>query len=163
MPVAKHLNEHTSSRQGIFPEDRFICHKETDAYDCPAGKVLTKRTVHENKQNIEYGASKKDCSSCSLRSQCTRSKGSRTVQRPVRKDELDLMMIIATTDEAKKDLKTRQHLMERSFARSTRFRFDRARWRGLWKVAIQEYLICAIQNIQTLIRYGGKATEGVTT
>ena len=47
--------------------------------------------------------------------------------------------------------------MERSFARATRYEFDRARHRGLWKVAIQEYLVCAVQNIMTLIsRTGGK-------
>ena len=39
--------------------------------------------------------------------------------------------------------------------------FDRARWRGLWKVAIQEYLVSAIQNIETLLRYGRKPTKGV--
>ena len=32
--------------------------------------------------------------------------------------------------------------------------FDRARWRGRWRVQIQEYLISAIQNIQVLLRYG---------
>ena len=160
MPSIKALYEDKGSRKGIFPENRFSYHKETDTYICPAGKILKKRKVHECKQNIAYGASRKDCASCSLRSECTRSKESRTVQRSIRKDELDRMMAIATSDQAKKDLKTRQHLMERSFARSTRFRFDRARWRGLWKVAIQEYLICAIQNIQTLIRHGRKQTQG---
>lgn len=159
MRPAKLVRENTSSRQGIFPEEQFTYKEETDTYVCPAGKVLRKRTLHENKQSIEYGASKKDCVSCPLRPECTRSKGPRTVQRPVRKAELDGMLKEAISDEAKKDLKTRQHLMERSFARSTRFRFDRARWRGLWKIAIQEYLICAIQNIQTLIRYGGKEAE----
>jgi hypothetical protein len=53
--------------------------------------------------------------------------------------------------------------MERSYARSTRFGFDRARWRGLWKVGIQEYFVSAIQNIETLIRYGKKPTKGVRT
>lgn len=62
---------------------------------------------------------------------------------------------------AKHDIKTRQHLMERSFARSTRYDFDNARWRGLWKMKIQEYLTCAIQNIQTLIRYGSKPQKAV--
>ena len=32
--------------------------------------------------------------------------------------------------------------------------FDRARWRGLWRVQIQEYLISAVQNIEVLLRYG---------
>jgi hypothetical protein len=44
--------------------------------------------------------------------------------------------------------------MERSYARGTWYGFDRARWRGLWRVQIQEYLISAVQNIQVLLRYG---------
>ena len=44
--------------------------------------------------------------------------------------------------------------MERSFARAKRYGYDRARWRGLWRVRIQEYLTAAIQNIQILLKYG---------
>ena len=44
--------------------------------------------------------------------------------------------------------------MERSYARGTRYGYDRARWRGLWRVQIQEYLVSAVQNIQVLLRYG---------
>ena len=163
VPTIKAITSTTSSREGIFPEERFVYHKETDTYTCPAGHVLKKRSLHEDKQNIEYGASKKDCDACSLRSGCTRSKGFRTVQRHVRQEELAHMLALTKTYAAKNDLKTRQHLMERSYARSTRFGFDRARWRGLTKVGIQEYLICLIQNIATLIRYGKKPTKGVRT
>ena len=53
---------------------------------------------------------------------------------------------------SKKDIKTRQHLMERSFARGVRYGFKRARWRRLWRVRIQEYLTAAIQNIMILVR-----------
>jgi hypothetical protein len=53
---------------------------------------------------------------------------------------------------SQKDIKTRQHLMERSFAHAVRFGFKRARWRGLWRVQIQEYLTAAIQNIMILIK-----------
>jgi hypothetical protein len=53
--------------------------------------------------------------------------------------------------ESKKDIKTRQHLSERSFARSVRYRFKRARWRNLWRMEIQDHLIGAIQNITVLI------------
>lgn len=163
VPVVKHLNEQTSSRQGIFPEDRFTYKKETDVYRCPAGKVLRKRTFHPQRQTTEYAASKKDCQACSLRDQCTRDKNGRSVQRHVRKEDLDYMLAIALTPEAKRDLKRRQHGMERSFARSVRFGFDRARWRGLWKVAIQEHLVSAIQNIGTLIRLVRRPTKGVIT
>jgi len=163
MPVVKLLNENIGSREGIFPENRFAYDRKTDMYTCPAGKTLKKRTLHENKQNIEYAASKKDCTVCTARSDCTKSRGPRTVQRHVRQEELDLMLTIARSHQARSDLKTRKHLMERSYARSTRFGFDRARWRGVWKVAIQEYLIAAIQNIQILIRYAKQPTKVVLT
>jgi transposase len=163
MPVIKVLYEHTGSRKGIFPAERFVYDKEADTYTCPQGKRLTKRHVYEEKGNVEYSAAKKDCGGCSLRPHCTRSTGPRTVQRHLRQEELDCMIIIAQSDHAKKDLKTRKHLMERSWARSTRYRFDRARWRGLWKVAIQEYFIAAIQNIQTLLRYGRQSGQTVLT
>ena len=52
--------------------------------------------------------------------------------------------------------------MERSFARGTRYGFDRARWRGLWRVEIQEYLISAAQNIQILLRYGYQPKKSLT-
>ena len=63
--------------------------------------------------------------------------------------------------QAKRDIKTRQHLMERSFARGTRYGYDQARWRGLWRVQIQEYLIASIQNLQVLLKYGGQPTRGL--
>jgi hypothetical protein len=51
--------------------------------------------------------------------------------------------------------------MERSFAKSTRYGFDQARWRGLWRMRIQEYLTCAIQNMQVLIAHASKPTKAV--
>ena len=42
--------------------------------------------------------------------------------------------------------------MERAFARSYRHGYQRARWRRLWRVQIQEYLTATIQNIMTLLR-----------
>jgi transposase len=153
MPVLKDSIANTGSRKGIFSEEQFIYDGQADSFTCPAGKVLKKRTLHKDKQNVEYAASRKNCASCLLKSQCTKSKTGRTVQRHLRQDELDMMFAATQTPQAKRDIKTRQHLMERSFARSTRFDFDRSRWRGLWKLSIQEYLVSAIQNIQTLIRH----------
>jgi len=51
--------------------------------------------------------------------------------------------------------------MERSFARGERYGYDRARWRGLWRVQIQEYLIAAVQNIEVLFRYGAQPKRGL--
>jgi len=115
---------------------------------CPAGSQLKPKSLHLNRQSRDYAAPKKICSSCTLREQCRKNKSGRTIKRHLRQEELDRMR------EASRDIRTRQHLMERSFARSTRYGFDRARWRGIWRVQIQEYLISAIQDIQVLLRYG---------
>ncbi len=42
--------------------------------------------------------------------------------------------------------------MERSFAQATRYGYQRAHWRRLWRVQIQEYLTAAIQNIKILLK-----------
>jgi len=43
--------------------------------------------------------------------------------------------------------------MERSFADATNCHgFKRARWRGLWKQAIQDLLIATAQNLRKLVR-----------
>ena len=88
---------------------------------------------------------------CPIRNKCTRSKSGRTLKRHARQDELDAIVEHARSRESKKDLKTRQHLCERSFAQSTHYGFKRARWRSLWRMEIQDYLIAAIQNIKVLI------------
>ena len=66
------------------------------------------------------------------------------------------------SSQARGDIKTRQHLMERSFARGKRYGFDRARWRKLWRVKIQEYLVAAIQNIEVLLRYGNQPRRSLS-
>jgi len=64
-----------------------------------------------------------------------------------------MMLKIAHSREAKKDIKTRQHLSERSFAQSKRYGYKRARWRRLWRMQIQDFLIAALQNIMILINH----------
>lgn len=138
----------------IFGEDRFRYDAAKDVYLCPAGQEMKRKSLHQNRHGIDYAAPKKVCATCELRDQCTRNKMGRTVKRHLRQEDLDRMRQACQSAKAKRDIKTRQHLMERSFARAKRYGFDRARWRGLWRMRIQEYLICAIQNIQVLIGGG---------
>jgi len=46
-------------------------------------------------------------------------------------DDLNSMLKQANSSGSKKDIRTRQHLMERSFAQATCYGFKRARWRRL--------------------------------
>jgi transposase len=154
IPDLKGAQSNSGQRAGIFSEEEFIYDKETDTYTCPSGKKLRRKSLHMHRGSIDYAASKSDCSVCELMPRCTKNKAGRTLKRHLRQEELDYMRALAGTRISKNDIKTRQHLMERSFARAKRYGFDRARWRGLWRVRIQEYLTAVIQNIQILIKYG---------
>ena len=70
----------------------------------------------------------------------------------VRQEELDVMVKKAESRNARRDIKHRQDLSERSFAWSTRYGYKRARWRNLWRMEIQDFLIAAVQNITVLIK-----------
>jgi len=147
----------------IFDEKDFQYQPETDTYLCPAGHHLKRSSYKPQRDVYEYRGSSKVCRNCSFVTQCTKSKNGRTLKRHRRQDDLGKMRSAAQSPASQRDIRTRQHLMERSFARATRYGFKRARWRRLWRVQIQEFLISAIQNIMVLLSYGkscGRAQEG---
>ena len=133
-------------------KEAFTYNAEADTFSCPAGQALKRRKFFKKRQHYEYVASAGTCNSCQLKKQCTKSKSGRTLKRHVRQDDLDSMLKQASSPESKKDIRTRQHLMERSFAQATCYGYQRARWRRLWRVQIQEYLTAAIQNIKILLK-----------
>lgn len=152
IPSLEQTQKGTGRQKGIFPRELFIYDYAKDIFICPAGEILKKRKLYKKRKHYEYIASAKTCNSCRLKQECTRSKSGRTLKRHVRQHDIDIMITQAISAESKKDIKTRQHLMERSFARGTRYGYKRARWRRLWRVQIQEYLTAAIQNIMVLLQ-----------
>jgi transposase len=141
------------NRNGKFSDEAFSYDPEDDVYLCPAGHRLQRTRYDRNHETFQYQGQAKICKACSLRDRCTDSKRGRTLRRHLRHEEVRLMRERAQSFGSKKDIRTRQHLMERSFARAVRFGFKRARWRRLWRVRIQEYLTAAIQNIMILVQY----------
>jgi transposase len=144
--------EKTQNHGEIYSKEDFKYDPETDTFKCPAGQQLFKKRFHENRNAYDYEPAKGVCRGCSLRSKCTRSKTSRSINRHARQDDLDSMLRESQSRSSMKDIKKRQDLSERSFAQSTRYGFKQARWRGLVRVTIQDYLIASIQNIMKLIK-----------
>jgi transposase/uncharacterized protein (UPF0179 family) len=138
---------------GILPKESFIYDEGADSFICPAGERLTRRRFNTHRQQWEYTGSRKTCGRCALQPQCTRSKAGRSLKRHKRQAQLDRMLSQAESVQGQADRKTRQHLMERSFGRGTRYGIKQARWRRLWRVEIQEYLTATIQNMVVLVRY----------
>jgi transposase len=161
IPSLESTQENTGRKKGIYPKEAFTYDAARDVFICPAGNELRKRKLIAHRNHYEYIAASRICRTCHLRAECSRSKSGRTVKRHVRQEELDRMLQGASSRDSQKDIKTRQHLMERSFARSTRYGFKRARWRRDWRVEIQEYLTAAIQNISILLRYAKEPASGV--
>ena len=137
----------------VLSKEPFTYDAATDGFICPAGERLTRRRFSSQRQQWEYTASKRMWSRCGLQSQCTRSKAGRSLKRHLRQQALDKMLYQAESAQSWRDRKTRQHLMERCFARGTRYGIKQARWRRLWRVEIQEYLTATIQNMVVLVRY----------
>jgi transposase len=161
IPDLREASVKRAEKLKIFSEEQFEYDPQSDTYRCPAGNRLKPKSLHMNRQSRDYAASWTVCAVCSLRERCTRNKSGRTIKRHLRQEELDRMREASRSSEAKRDIKTRQHLMERSYARGTWYGFDRARWRRLWRVEIQEYLIAAIQNIEVLLRYGERPKKSL--
>ena len=140
----------TGRRKGIFEPKEFVFNPQEDLFICPAGEQLKPRKIKKKRNHVEYAATAKVCNQCPLKHRCTRSKQGRTLKRHLRQEELDQMLAESQSRSSRRDIKKRQHLMERSFAQASRYGFDRARWRRLWRVQIQEYLVAAVQNIRIL-------------
>jgi hypothetical protein len=140
--------------EGIYEEEQFSYDALSNTYRCPADQLMKPRRLHLQRLTWEYVTAKGTCLVCHLRQYCTRSRTGRTIHRHRDQTQLDKARKIAKSNAAKRDLKRRQHLMERSFADATNCHgLKRARWRGLWRQAIQDLLIAIVQNLRKLIRH----------
>jgi transposase len=154
IPVLKQTQDKQERRREIFPESVFLYDAQTDTYTCPAGQTLRRRKHWVDRKAFEYVTARGVCQRCPLRIQCTRSQSAgRTLKRHERQEILESLRIQAQSRSSKKDIQIRQHFMERSFAHGTRFGLKRARWRGQWRVQIQDYLVAIVQNIQLLMTH----------
>jgi transposase len=102
-----------SRKRGLFAKDDFRYNPEQDYYWCPAGEKLSFRfqTTEKNRE-IKYYATNA-CASCSIKAQCTRSKGGRRITRWVHEDVLDEMQSRVSANRDKMEL--RKQLAEHPF------------------------------------------------
>lgn len=140
--------------QSLFAEGAFTYDAKNDVYLCPAGQSLKPLPIDPVRRRIKYKAPVAACKACALRGQCTTSSQGRTLHRHENQDTLDRARAQAHSAAARRNRKRRRHLMERSFADATNnHHFKRARWRGLWRQQIQDYLIGAVQNVRILLAH----------
>ena len=160
--INAHLGQPPSQMQGKYPASAFDYEPEQDRYRCPAGHHLYYHNFKKDQQLIEYRIEKRSlCACCKLRSQCTSGKAGRTLSRPLFGELVEAGRAQAKSPAGLRDRARRKHLMEGSFAdAANNHGFKRARWRGLWRQQIQDWLIAVVQNLRILMRKGGKLGTG---
>ena len=161
--ITSHLGDlaeshrNTGRKRGIFAESEFVYDAESDTYRCPGGQILKRRRHKKKRKAYEYAVSPKICAGCGKREQCTRSKTGRSIKRHEGQEWIEAARAQAHSWAAKQDRRRRKYLMEGSFAdAANQHGFKRARWRGLWRQRIQDWIIAACQNLRLLLALGWK-------
>jgi len=155
--ITTHLGQVQAPVKGVFPVSQFVYQADQDRYRCPAGHYLYYHNFKKDDQLIEYRIERAQlCAECSLRACCTRSATGRTVTRPIFSELVEAGRQQAQSAAARASFARRKHLIEGSFAdASNNHGFKRARWRGLWRQQIQDWLIAAVQNLRILVSHRG--------
>jgi transposase len=139
-----------NEKLGLFSKDDFRYDKATDTYQCPAGALLTFRfdTV-EHGRHIRYYATPA-CGGCTLKPQCTRSKGGRRITRWV--DEQLLEEMEQRVRSRPEVMKQRKELVEHPFGTMKRG-WDHGYFlmRGLEKVRTEFSLTVLAYNLRRVL------------
>lgn len=147
-------------KDGAFPSTAFTFDHEANEYACPAGKRLKKywRKMTKPRSGVtkegfmRYFASKSDCSSCALKTQCTPNQPARAVTRHIYEGARDLAREIATTD-AYVDAQRRRKKVEMLYAHLKRImKLDRLRLRGPNGARDEFHLAATAQNLRKLAK-----------
>ena len=138
---------------GLFGPERFRYDPRADVFICPSGEELIRRKFYTSRGHYEYLARAGVCAACVLRAHCTRSQQGRTLKRHPQQELLERARRQAHSRAAQARRKRRAHVLEGSFAQAANVHhFKRARWRGLGRQQIQDWLIAAAQNLRLLVR-----------
>lgn len=149
-----------SEAKGFFPVSHFAYDGATDRYRCPAGHYLRKERAIPWEQWDLYRIEQAHwCARCPLQKQCTQSAHGRTLTRPWEADLVEAGQEQARSPAGRAHRRRRRYRMEGSFADgANNHGLKRARWRGLQRQSIQDYLIAVAQNVRLLLRHGPKGS-----
>jgi len=145
-----------------FSKDKFSYDATGDRYRCPEGYEMVCQRYNAKKQYFEYGQlTRGACKRCRWNQQCTPGRHSRILYRLLYQDDVDRGRQLAKTNEYKRQMNVRKHVMESLFGEAKVYHgLRRARFRGLQKVKIQVLWTATILNIKRLVRYA-KATPAL--
>lgn len=141
---------------GRFTPEDFQEDTEREVAVCPAGKTSRSRKRHNNRSTTIYEFAMDDCRTCPLMARCLKPLSRRRRGRSVRKldyqKEHRKMREKATTT-AYAEVRREHPKVERKLGEVMNCHGGRhARYRGRWKVLIQELMASMATNIKRLVR-----------
>ncbi len=141
---------------GTFSRADFVFDPARNIYTCPGGAELTSTGNIDQGHIVHYRASKKDCSTCSLKPKCTTA-AMRKVTRDLDEDVRDRVRALANTQAFEQSHRERKKV-EMRFAHMKRIlRLDRFRLRGLSGVRDEVLLTATAQNLRRLVKLLSRA------
>jgi len=143
-------------RQGKFPKTNFRYDATADLYHCPAGRTLVRARPARDQRGRKYVVYEgRECSSCPLLAQCTKSTR-RRINRYEGEEYKEAMAQVLQQPAALKQWRRRAGIIEPLFAElRERQRLTRFHRRGIEKVRVEFALHCAAFNLRLAV--GGRA------
>ena len=139
-----------------YEASKFVYDAETKTYVCPQGKRLRCEARFEQRGSMHhrYKASKQDCQTCPVKSQCCpRTRGGRSIERIEPLPEIAEFRKKMQTDEAKAIYKTRAQVAEfPNLWIKAKFGLRQFRVRGVAKVRAESLWAAITYDIQQWIR-----------
>jgi hypothetical protein len=140
-------------RKDIWGREHFIWLPEEDAYRCPGGQKMRRRSNARTKRRVRYQAPKGSCAVCPFHKQCVPSGRERSIHRSWAQGFVEAAEERVASRLGKQRMVERKVRVEGAFALAKELHgLRRTPFRGRRKVQIQLWLTAAAMNIKKAVR-----------
>jgi hypothetical protein len=147
----------------LFPPTDFQEDRERGLLTCPAGQTSNCRYYDHPKQTTKYRFAAATCRACPLLTRCMKQspgKHGRTVCKTDYQVEHQRVRDKAATPQYAAVRREHPKIERKLGEVMNRHGGRRARYRGRWKVLIQECMACTATNLKRMVRLGCARMEG---
>jgi Transposase DDE domain len=144
-------------RTEYWGASHFTYDPDSDAYHCPQGESLRRKTATYTEGKIVYRGNRDTCNSCPVKAACTGSENGRIIHRSLYEEYLDRIRGYHQTRLYQKAMRKRRVWVEPLFAEAKQWHGLRQfRLRGLRKVNMKGLRIAASQNLKRWLQATGR-------
>src|SRR5262245_55682027 len=151
VPHVPIMDNRARNENGIYPIELFRYEEKADEFICPQGKKLRYWGIHQHSKQHVYRASLKDCRSCPVKQQCTRS-SYRSLSYHIYESSIDIARKLTKIRGYRISQRMRKRVEELFGEGKECMGLRRMKFRGALFVHEQVLLTAAAQNIKRMTR-----------